>query len=131
MKRLVLSWNEVYAASLILCGKIPLITAVVPVSRGGLVPASILAYELKARIPFSIDPICPEFVMTTASDLLIVDDVCDTGATFRGLRRFFPNALFAAPYAKPAGRDACELSAVDVEQDTWIVFPWAPKDVPR
>ena len=172
MKRLVLTWEAVNLACLDLCYQIRSqrrIGAIAPVTRGGLLPASIAAYELDIPIAFAIDPRLatmpdqiekairtefdlgelkydenglgrlefavetafeklPEFITSVRRDLLIVDDVCDTGATFRGLRKFFPNALFAAPYAKPAGRDACDLSAVDVEQDTWIVMPWAKND---
>jgi hypoxanthine phosphoribosyltransferase len=61
-------------------------------------------------------------------DLIIVDDICDTGRTFSLLRQSYPNALYVAAYAKPAGKEYCHYFGRLVDQSQWLVFPFAPSD---
>ena len=117
--------------------------AVVAITRGGLVPAAIVARELGLRI---IDTVCVASydhdkqgdlqVLKGVSDavaklgggtgkgLLIVDDLVDTGATARAVRAMLPNAHFATVYAKPEGRPLVDTFVTEVSQDTWIYLPW-------
>jgi xanthine phosphoribosyltransferase len=115
--------------------------AIVTVTRGGLVPAAIVARELDVHL---IETICISSYAHTrqgelkvlkgvASDLvrgsggtgvLIVDDLVDTGKTARVVRDLLPNAHFATVYAKPMGRPLVDTFITEVSQDTWIVFPW-------
>src|SRR5262245_48360711 len=117
--------------------------AVVAITRGGLVPAAIVARELGLRI---IDTVCVASydhtkqgdlqVLKGVSDevaklgggtgrgLLIVDDLVDTGKTGRLVRALMPDAHFAAVYAKPKGRPLVDTFITEVSQDTWIHFPW-------
>ena len=133
MSRYILTWDDVHDDCLTLCHRITRrpVDLIAAVSRGGLVPAAIISYEMGLPVSFAIDPRRPALHRTDAHDLLIVDDVCDTGTTFRALREFFPNAYFVAPYAKPLGVAACDEWVLEVVQDTWIVMPWAPRDVAR
>ena len=108
---------------------------IVAVTRGGLVPAHIVARELDIRL---IDTICvssydtelqrqPEVlkgIKGTGAGWLIVDDLVDTGQTGRIVREMLPEAHFATVYAKPAGRPVVDTFVTEVSQDTWIVFPW-------
>jgi len=116
---------------------------ILAITRGGLVPAAIIARELDIRL---IDTIC----ITTydwqtkgqASTLkrpegdgdgwLMVDDLVDTGTTARLVRELFPKAHFATVYAKPEGRPLVDTFITEVSQDTWILFPWdsTPQFVP-
>jgi adenine/guanine phosphoribosyltransferase-like PRPP-binding protein len=107
------------------------------VTRGGLVPAAIVARELDIRL---IDTICVtsygdadrapgsmrvlKRISGDGSGLLIVDDLVDTGETARVVREMLPKAHFATVYAKPAGRPLVDTFVTEVSQDTWIVFPW-------
>ncbi|MEM7173390.1 MAG: xanthine phosphoribosyltransferase [Pseudomonadota bacterium] len=106
------------------------------VTRGGLVPAAIIARELDIRL---IDTVCirsyrenkvrgePEILKTVDSDgdgWLIIDDLVDTGQTAQLVRELLPKAHFATVYAKPAGRPLVESYITEVSQDTWILFPW-------
>lgn len=105
------------------------------VTRGGLVPAAILARELDIRL---IDTICvtsyhwqrqgeASAVKGPEGDgegWLMVDDLVDTGGTARLLRVLYPKAFFATVYAKPAGRPLVDVCVTEVGQDTWILFPW-------
>jgi xanthine phosphoribosyltransferase len=57
-------------------------------------------------------------------DILIVDDLVDTGKTAKVVREMLPKAHFATVYAKPAGRPMVDTFVTEVSQDTWIYLPW-------
>ncbi len=111
---------------------------IVAVTRGGLVPAAIIARELEIRL---IDTACvssydhmnqrqarvlkdvsPE--VGEGEGWLVIDDLVDTGKTAVILRKMMPKAHFATIYAKPAGRPLVDTFITEVSQDTWIFFPW-------
>ncbi len=60
----------------------------------------------------------------SGEDLLIIDDLVDTGKTARVVKDMLPNAYFATVYAKPEGKPLVDLYVTEVSQDTWILFPW-------
>jgi xanthine phosphoribosyltransferase len=109
---------------------------IVAVTRGGLVPAAVIARELEVRL---IDTVCiasyddrsqgkaqviKDAPHGDGAGWLVVDDLVDTGATARVLRSLMPKAHFATVYAKPAGRPMVDTFITEVSQDTWILFPW-------
>ena len=108
---------------------------IVAITRGGLVPAAILARELDVRL---IDTICvssydhqdqrhAKVLKSMEGDgegWLLVDDLVDTGRTAEVVRKLLPKAHFATIYAKPAGRPLVDTFVTEVSQDTWIYFPW-------
>ena len=109
---------------------------IIAVTRGGLVPASIIARELDIRL---VDTVCVssydwqdhtgevEILKAFNGDgdrWLIVDDLVDTGKTAKAVRDMLPKAHFATIYAKPAGRPLVDTFVTEVSQDTWILFPW-------
>jgi len=117
-------------------------TAIVAITRGGLVPAAIIARELGIR---TIETVCIasyheykdqgeldvikgiDSAMIEADGgrgVLVIDDLTDTGATARKVREMLPNAHIATVYAKPTGRDTADTFITEVSQDTWIYFPW-------
>ncbi len=117
--------------------------AIVCITRGGLVPAAIVARELGIRL---IETVCvtsynhtSQGELTVLKDVapavvargggegagvLIVDDLVDTGQTAKIVRALLPRAHFAAVYAKPMGRPLVDTFITEVSQDTWIYFPW-------
>ena len=117
--------------------------AIVAVTRGGLVPAAIVARELGIRV---IETVCVssynhisqgELRMLKAvaesivalgggsgRGVLIVDDLVDTGKTAKLVRDILPKAHFATVFAKPLGRPMVDTYITEVSQDTWIFFPW-------
>ena len=101
-------------------------SGILAVARGGLVPATILAYAM--RLPILGTLAQPNTQCSAREDLLIVDDICDTGRTFADLRRNFANSVYIAMIVKPAGTLYCHCWAQAVPQDYWVVFPWAPYD---
>ena len=140
------SWQELHRDSKALAWRLmergPW-AGVVAVTRGGLVPAAIVARELELRL---IDTICiatyedrtrgePKVLKDSPGDgegWLIIDDLVDTGKTAKVVRDLLPKAHFATVYAKPAGRPLVDTFITEVSQDTWILFPWdtEPQSVP-
>ena len=115
---------------------------VIAVTRGGMVPAAIVARELDLRIIETVavvgyepDDTNPEQskeakVLKQPGNVgdgerwLVIDDLVDTGRTADVLRRMLPKAHFAAVYAKPMGKPLVDTFVTEVSQDTWIYFPW-------
>jgi xanthine phosphoribosyltransferase len=114
---------------------------VVAVTRGGLVPAAVVARELGIRVIETVSvasydydkqgeiavlkPVAPAFrEQDGGQGVLIVDDLVDTGATAKVVREMMPKAHFAAVYAKPSGRPLVDTFVTEVSQDTWIYLPW-------
>ncbi|SHJ43217.1 xanthine phosphoribosyltransferase [Aureimonas altamirensis DSM 21988] len=115
--------------------------AIVCITRGGLVPAAIIARELGTRL---IETVCvasyhdyetqgelkvlkgisPDLTGDDGDGVLIVDDLTDTGKTAALVRSMLPKAHFATVYAKPKGRPLVDTFITEVSQDTWIFFPW-------
>ncbi len=105
------------------------------ITRGGLVPAAIIARELDIRL---VDTICLASydwqsqgntsvikpVTHSGAGWLLVDDLVDTGKTAKIARDMVPKAHFATVYAKPEGRLLVDTFITEVSQDTWILFPW-------
>jgi xanthine phosphoribosyltransferase len=113
---------------------------IVAITRGGLIPAAIIARELECRVVESVsistyseesaesrgEPVVAK-APSAAGDgagWLIVDDLVDTGTTARVVRALLPKAHFACIYAKPAARAVVDSFVTEVSQDTWILFPW-------
>ncbi len=108
---------------------------IVAVTRGGLVPAAVIARELDIRL---IETLCiTSYDDRELSELtvlkgvpgdgagwLVIDDLVDTGRTAKAVRDQLPRAHFATIYAKPAGRPLVDTFITEVSQDTWILFPW-------
>ncbi|HET6182467.1 MAG TPA: xanthine phosphoribosyltransferase [Acetobacteraceae bacterium] len=120
---------------------------IVAVTRGGLIPAAIVARELEVRLIESVsvttyagesealrgepEVVKPPGAAGDGEGFLIIDDLVDTGATARVVRALLPKAHFACIYAKPAAREAVDTFITEVSQDTWILFPWDTDAEPR
>jgi xanthine phosphoribosyltransferase len=113
--------------------------AMVAITRGGLVPAAIVARELNIRLVETVSvksydhkdqggieilKSITDTIINAKGKVLIVDDLVDTGATARAVRNMLPGAHFATVYAKPLGRELVDTFVTEVSQDTWIYFPW-------
>lgn len=138
------SWDQFHRDSRALAWRLSGIgpfSAIVSITRGGLVPAAIVSRELGIRV---IETVCvSSYKHTTQGELtvlkdvapavaacgdgagvLIVDDLVDTGNTAKVVRGLLPRAHFATVYAKPMGRPMVDTFITEVSQDTWIDFPW-------
>ena len=110
---------------------------IVAITRGGMIPAAIIARELELRLIDTVSVITydeenigePRVAkMPTMTEdgegCLIIDDLVDTGTTARIVRGLLPKAHFATLYAKPAGKPLVDSFITEVSQNTWILFPW-------
>ena len=145
-RRFPVSWDQFHRDARALAWRLAAagpFHGIVCVTRGGLVPAAIVARELDVRL---IETVCVASynhqtqgeikVIKAVADqvlalggsgggkVLIVDDLVDTGKTARVVREMLPNAHFATVYAKPMGRPLVDTFVTEVSQDTWIFFPW-------
>ena len=137
-KAFPVSWDQFHRDSRALAWRLASegpFAAVVSITRGGLVPAAIVARELEIRVIETISiasynhqqqgglqvlkSISPEIIK-----LLVIDDLVDTGSTMKLVRELLPKALVATVYAKPLGRPLVDTFITEVSQDTWIYFPW-------
>jgi len=146
---IIISWVELHRdaryLSEVLHAKGPW-KGIIAVTRGGLVPAALVARELDIRL---VDTICvtsydsgPQGVNTggpaqvqgsvqvlkgvsgDGEGYLLIDDLVDTGRTAQAVRRLLPKAYFATLYAKPAGRPIVDTCVKEFKQSKWIHFPW-------
>ena len=133
---------------------------VVGLTRGGLVPANLISQYLGCRmetlkVSLRDDTECESNLwmaedafghnMEHPKNILIVDDINDTGATLNYIREDWPSGCFPdnPRWAEIWGSNVrvavlvdnesskseipVSYSAVDInkaEQDSWIVFPW-------
>ena len=118
---------------------------IIAVTRGGLIPAAIVARELDIRLIETISVVTydeqdrgkpqiikdPQVTMD-GEGYLVVDDLVDSGVTARVVRERLPKALFTCLYAKPQGKPLTDLFVMEVPQETWVLFPWdtAPLFIP-
>lgn len=135
------SWHETHREATDLADRLKPLgswTGMVAITRGGLVPAAIVARVLGIRL---IDTVClasydgevkgPVQIVKPApagigegEGWLLIDDVADSGATAEEARRQMPKAHYAALYVKPAARPYVDTYLREVDQDVWIDFPW-------
>jgi xanthine phosphoribosyltransferase len=115
---------------------------IIAITRGGLVPAALVARELDIRL---VDTICVTSYMKAESGgadqvradvkilkgvsgdgegYLLIDDLVDSGRTAQVVRQLLPKAHFATLYAKPAGRPIVDTYVKEFKQNKWIFFPW-------
>jgi xanthine phosphoribosyltransferase len=144
------TWDQLHRDARTLAGlliRLTPITGIVAITRGGLIPAAIVARELECRLVESVSVVSyteeagtqvePRVLKAPdaagdGEDFLIIDDLVDSGVTARHVRALLPRARFACLYAKPAGKVVADFFVAEVPQDTWILFPWdtAPLFVP-
>lgn len=139
------SWEELHRNAKALAWKLHELRpwkGIIAVTRGGLVPATVVARELDIRIIETVSVVSynPDDSAPSQQDSvsilkepsgvgdgegwLVVDDLVDTGRTFEVLHKMLPKAYFATIYAKPKGKPLVDSFVTEVSQDTWIYFPW-------
>lgn len=134
-----ISWEQLHRDSKALAWRLlneQFFKGIIAITRGGMVPAAIIARELDIHL---IDTICissynwkdkkgeADILKTFEGDgegWLLVDDLVDTGRTAGLVKSMIPKAHFATVYAKPSGRPLVDSFITEVSQDTWILFPW-------
>ncbi len=143
-RRFPVSWDQFHRDCRALAWRLSALgpfTAMVTVTRGGLVPTAIVARELAIRVIETISitgyddetrrteahvvkEMAPRFAVENGRHILVIDDLVDTGQTAKIVRAMLPQAHIATVYAKPLGRQFVDTFVTEVSQDTWIYFPW-------
>lgn len=140
----IVSWAEVHKDSRLLARELHAkhqFKGIIAITRGGLIPAAIMARELGLKL---IETICCEAYRDDAAALndspvnvmkeatmagdgegwLLIDDLVDTGTTAKVVREMLPKAYFVTLYAKPQGKPLVDSFVKEVPQETWVFFPW-------
>ena len=143
-KSFPVSWDQLHRDARALAWRLHVagpFEAIVCITRGGLVPAAVVARELDVRVIETISIVTyrdfksqgsaevvktieAKLLATRGKGILVVDDLVDTGTTAKVVRELLPEAHFATVYAKPLGRPLVDTFITEVSQDTWIHFPW-------
>jgi len=116
-------------------------THVVGVARGGLVPATIISYEL--GLPLTtvhvssydgterkniIGNVNQLFDLPVNSKVLVVDDICDSGQTTDWIKNQLTQSEvkheLACIFIKKQHKGKIRFYGSVVTDDKWIVFPW-------
>ena len=124
-------------------------TAILGISRGGLIPAAMLSYILDVRViqvvrvqhydeqnkpldsgPKFVDDLQPFAKTQIETDrLLVVDEIIDTGETLKlvldAVRPQATEVKVAALYVRSNKQTAADWFWR--VEDEWVVFPWAPE----
>lgn len=168
MEKNILNWNSIELYSINLGAKIksdlPYLNkeshCIVAVSKGGLIPARLLARELNTREIYSVGVSSytstnqkladltvyqhcnePTLVrrMNSYQDIVLVDDIVDTGQTFKFLKNYWDqvidqhiegrraNIYTAALIYKPSDTSVEPPDFYDRyidQKDIWVTFPW-------
>ena len=119
------------------------ITDIVGIARGGLFPAQLIAYKLGITRVHSfgvtyykgekkqIKPIIYQNLPVTLKGkcVLVVDEICDSGDTFRLVEQKLKNRgvktlIFVTVYKKGCGKfDKIKVWAKVFAEDEWIILP--------
>ncbi len=105
------------------------------ISRGGLIPGSIIANYLGIQ---DIDVIALKTYadrkkntdikifkrIKSEKKLIVIDDLVDSGDTARIVKEMMPNSKFVVLYAKTSGKKQADLHLYDFSDKDWLVFPW-------
>jgi hypoxanthine phosphoribosyltransferase len=162
-EKIALSWGQVeeYTANVIM-DLLPLLTersilasdvVLVGIIRGGCIPATLLAHRLHTKRLLTVPPVfqttaeCRSLLRTCLRDvprhparscLLLVDEICDSGATLKRMVEAARSLRLDQPIGtavlcrwpdslqETSDFDLCGhvLPAAEKEVRPWIIFPW-------
>ncbi len=142
-KRFIVSWDQFHRDSKALAWRLVekdnAWQGIIAITRGGMIPAGIIARELDIKVIETIGVSSYDdknqrdirllkdinaALIGDGAGWLVIDDLVDSGNTAKFLRERLPKAHIATVYAKPAGEPLVDTYVTWVSQDTWIYFPW-------
>lgn len=97
------------------------ITAIGGLPRGGLIPAVMLSHKM--NIPF----VSQAYLAQVPGNILIVDDICDTGKTLKRFK-FESNIYTATLHYKTSAEYEPHFWWRLAPENEWIVYPWERED---
>jgi len=142
-KRFLVSWDQFHRDSKALAWRLvekrDEWKGIIAITRGGMIPAGIIARELEIKMietigissyddknqrDLNVIKGINEQLVGNGEGWLAIDDLVDSGNTAKAIRKLLPKAHLATVYAKPAGEPLVDTYVTWVSQDTWIYFPW-------
>ena len=116
---------------------------IVGVGRGGLIPATMLAYKLKKTVraigikTYDNMTQADNYMLYQSIDVdkskptkvLVVDDICDTGNTLKIIQDMFNDydhldLEFASLFTKDKSSHLVDYYGLSVADSIWLDFPW-------
>lgn len=121
MHKIYISWQDVEDAVTVIAHQIKTkgikIEYIKGIQRGGLIPAVLLSHKL--NIPMVSNGILD-------SNMLIVDDICDSGQTLFDIKKY--KCYTATIHHKQSAITEPDFYYSLAPQDRWIVYPWEQRD---
>ena len=97
------------------------------IPRGGLIPAIMLSHKLGVTyIPFDeAKKYGRHDIRFKNEDILLVDDICDSGVT---MKDYAPRFITATLCMRYVSETIPEYYGEKIKDDRWLVFPWERND---
>lgn len=113
-----LSWNDIilYCHNISNFLKNKNITGLIPIPRGGIIPAALISYELNIPIKNKIE---------LNSDV-IIDEIVDSGITLKKIKKLYPNNLFICLHVNKINFKLIKIKPdyfCDYV-DKYVIYPW-------
>jgi len=99
------------------------------VPRGGVHLGKLLSNRLKIELKTSLNDVLCHIIKhkIQKDNVLIVDDIVDTGKTLLKIRQDFPDSLFISLWRNNTCNFPPNMSLNLSNDNDWIVFPWEDK----
>jgi len=115
---------------------------IIGIGRGGLIPATMLGYKLNKKVlAFGVSTYNNQIqddkfviyqqpeIQKSKSKYLVVDDICDSGNTFRIFKQLYEsNSVhtfeYASLFTKDKSSHMLDYYGFSVPEEIWLVFPW-------
>jgi hypoxanthine phosphoribosyltransferase len=95
------------------------------IPRGGMIPAIMVVHQLEARgiqARFAAD--LNHLMPSELHKLVIIDEICDSGDTFKVVKQLFPFANTATVFRRHDATFEPNFVAQPVVPGKWLEFPW-------
>ena len=140
LQEIIYSWQDFDSDMRILSGRVSgsgvLPDFIVGIKRGGLIPSVKFSHILD--IPLRVATIYKDNIsieledVSRSSNLLLVDEICDSGDTLQRMRSYLLSEGFSNIYSACLFYNIRQSFTVDYsarkidreKENRWIVFPW-------
>lgn len=116
---------------------------IIPIGGGGIIPAAIMAYRYYKKDGITVELMAPVYARSYSHDnkrgqlsihwpeyieqydsvnTLFVDDIVDTGETFKAIRERMPKSRFYSLVTKIKGQP--DIASTFDQDNLWWDFPW-------
>ena len=95
------------------------------IPRGGMIPAIMVVHQLEARgmqARFAAD--LNHLMPSELHKLVVIDEICDSGDTFKVVTQLFPIVQTATVFRRPDAKFEPNFVAYPALEGKWLQFPW-------